>query len=131
MKLDRIREAQVVRIPFVRKMSFKAMGIPVRISISPPAIRLSASSAFFSASSGVMVMKDFTFSSTAPIRARKDFVASTDDTSRAFSFSCNSWMVSSYISMYKISRKRFRGNGSWVIMEPEQSRRALPITPYQ
>ena len=82
-------------MPEVRKMSLSAMGIPVSVSISPAAILLSAASALFRASSGVMVIKALTLPSTASIRSSIDLVASTEETSPVFSFECNSWMVSS------------------------------------
>src|SRR3990172_2965354 len=70
-KFSSMREAQVVLTSFVQKMSFIAMGTPVRgVRSFPSLIILSAASASFTALSRHTVMYAWIFSSTSSMRLR-------------------------------------------------------------
>ncbi len=70
MKLSSIREPQLERTPWVQKMSFWAMGMPVSGVASACASRMSAWRAAANASSSVTVMKAFSSASSDWIRVR-------------------------------------------------------------
>src|SRR6218665_1885482 len=83
MKVSSIFEAQVVFTPCVQKISFCAKGRPVRMPALPAARATSAASACFSASSSQTVMKLFSSPSYFLMRARKCWVSSRLEYSRA------------------------------------------------
>ncbi len=82
-KPSRMREPQVVSSPFVRKMSFSAMGTPSsRDRASPRARRASEARAAARERSGATRRKACSFPSVASMRERQAAVISSEETSR-------------------------------------------------
>ena len=84
-KFESMRDPQLVRIPFVQKMSLCASGTPVSGPPSPRAMRASARRASASARSPVTVTKALSAGLARSIRSRKWRVTSTLEYSRALS----------------------------------------------
>ena len=83
IKLSSILEPQVVLTPLVQKISFCAMGTPVKGPASPLAILASAARACSSACSRVIVTKALRSLSLASSRSSKFVVSSSLEYSRA------------------------------------------------